>query len=92
MTAAWPRMQWAMVMLLLLAGCGGGAEAPGEAAAPVVETPATASPATDAGAMAAEHAVLVLGDSLSAGYGMAASQGWVALAARKLEAVARSWS
>lgn len=85
--AASPCMQWAMVMALL-AGCSGGAEAPPDAA-PVsaVEAPIEASRATEA----AEHTVLVMGDSLSAGYGMAASEGWVALAGRQLEAGHPGW-
>lgn len=35
--------------------------------------------------------VLVLGDSLSAGYGMAASNGWVALIDRRLEDARQGW-
>ena len=35
--------------------------------------------------------VLVFGDSLSAGYGMAASQGWVALLDQRLEAREQGW-
>ena len=86
--AAWPRMQWAMVMVLL-AGCSGGAEAPPDAApASTVEAPAAASPASGT---TAEHTVLVMGDSLSAGYGMAAAEGWVSLAARQLEAGHPGW-
>ena len=86
--AASPCMQWAMVMVLL-AGCSGGAEAPPDAApASTVEAPAAASPASGT---TAEHTVLVMGDSLSAGYGMAAAEGWVALAARQLEAGHPGW-
>lgn len=35
--------------------------------------------------------VLVLGDSLSAGYGLAASQGWVALTAQKMRGTHPQW-
>ena len=51
-------------------------------AAPVPKATAPASPA---------RTVLVLGDSLSAGYGLAASQGWVALTARKMAASHPAW-
>ena len=37
------------------------------------------------------HTVLVLGDSLSAGYGLAASQGWVALTAQKMRSTHPGW-
>src|SRR3546814_9633239 len=37
------------------------------------------------------HTVLVLGDSLSAGYGMAASQGWVTLLDARLDAQRPGW-
>jgi acyl-CoA thioesterase-1 len=45
-------------------------------------------------ALAAQPArtVLVFGDSLSAGYGMAASQGWVALLGKRLQARAPGWT
>ncbi len=42
-------------------------------------------------AAAAPRTVLVMGDSLSAGYGMAASQGWVALADDRLAARTPPW-
>jgi acyl-CoA thioesterase-1 len=35
--------------------------------------------------------VLVMGDSLSAGYGLAANQGWVSLAARRLRGTHPTW-
>lgn len=37
------------------------------------------------------HTVLVMGDSLSAGYGMAAEQGWVALTARRIAREKPGW-
>ena len=45
---------------------------------------ATTAPATT-------HTVLVLGDSLSAGYGLAASQGWVALTAQRMAKTHPGW-
>ena len=38
------------------------------------------------------HTVLVMGDSLSAGYGMAASQGWVSLMRERLQAGHPGWT
>ena len=46
--------------------------------------PAQAQPASS-------NRILVMGDSLSAGYGMAASQGWVALLDRRLRTQHRGW-
>jgi acyl-CoA thioesterase-1 len=48
--------------------------------------PALAAPS------AQQRTVLVFGDSLSAGYGMAASQGWVALLGERLEARKPGWT
>jgi len=97
---AWPRMQWALVMAALLAGCGGAGDAPlatppetatdAAAVAPARTEPAREASGADA-PVVAERTVLVMGDSLSAAYGMAASQGWVALAAEKLEAEHPGW-
>ncbi|MDQ2701326.1 MAG: arylesterase [Pseudomonadota bacterium] len=42
-------------------------------------------------AVAAPRMVLVLGDSLSAGYGMAAAQGWVSLLGQRLDAQKPGW-
>ncbi|WP_199171463.1 MULTISPECIES: arylesterase [Luteimonas] len=47
------------------------------------------TPSASAGADA--RTVLVMGDSLSAGYGMAASQGWVALLQQRLQGEAPGW-
>lgn len=49
---------------------------------------ATATPARNADAA---QTVLVMGDSLSAGYGMAAEQGWVALTAQRIAAEQPRW-
>jgi acyl-CoA thioesterase I len=54
----------------------------GVGAVPVPKATAAATPA---------RTVLVLGDSLSAGYGLAASQGWVSLTARKMAASHPAW-
>lgn len=40
---------------------------------------------------AAPRTVLVMGDSLSAAYGLAANQGWVALTANKMKTAAPGW-
>lgn len=54
--------------------------------------PALAGPAPAAAASAAPtRTVLVMGDSLSAGYGMAASQGWVALTANRIAQQKLGW-
>jgi len=52
--------------------------------------PAT-KPAASASLPATTRTVLVMGDSLSAGYGLAADQGWVTLAARKLAVTHPGW-
>lgn len=41
--------------------------------------------------LAAANSLLVLGDSLSAGYGLAPDEGWVALLAQRLEQRGESW-
>ena len=38
------------------------------------------------GSHASDRSIVVLGDSLSAGYGMSVSEGWVSLLAKKLKA------
>ncbi|KGM53967.1 hypothetical protein N799_13640 [Lysobacter arseniciresistens ZS79] len=43
------------------------------------------------GGDADNRTVLVMGDSLSAGYGMAAAQGWVALTAERIDAEKPGW-
>ncbi len=50
-----------------------------------------AKPAVSAKLPATTRTVLVMGDSLSAGYGLAADQGWVTLAARKLATTHPGW-
>jgi acyl-CoA thioesterase I len=55
---------------------------------------ATAQPArapNPAATSAAQRSVLVMGDSLSASYGLAASQGWVALTAQKIAKEKPGW-
>ena len=69
------RKQWAKGLLLALFGFA--------AAAHSVAHAAPAAPA--------QRTVLVFGDSLSAGYGMAARQGWVALLGTRLAARKPGW-
>ena len=54
-------------------------------------TAAAQAPAKAATAPAAARAVLVMGDSLSAGYGLSASQGWVALTADRIARTKPGW-
>lgn len=49
------------------------------------------APATVAPTPKAQRAVLVMGDSLSAAYGLSASQGWVALTAQKIAKDKPGW-
>lgn len=53
--------------------------------------PAATSTATAAKTPAAQRTVLVMGDSLSAGYGLAAHQGWVSLTAKKIAKEKPGW-
>ncbi|MCD9029813.1 arylesterase [Luteimonas sp. BDR2-5] len=52
---------------------------------------AQAQPASTPPADAPAHTLLVMGDSLSAGYGMAAAQGWVSLLQQQLDATTPGW-
>lgn len=61
---------------------------PAPVAATPPATPATAAPTAE---RVAQHVVLVMGDSLSAGYGLAAPEGWVSLTARKIAQEKRGW-
>lgn len=62
------------------------------ACAPAIAQPARKpAPATNAAVPAAQRTVLVMGDSLSAGYGLAAPQSWVSLTARKIAAEKPGW-
>ena len=78
-----PGIQWAMSWVLALLVPAMLALAGATAAA---QTPAKAAPAPTAA-----RAVLVMGDSLSAGYGLAASQGWVALTADRIARTRPGW-
>ena len=53
--------------------------------------PAKQPAATTAATPAAQRAVLVMGDSLSAAYGLSAAQGWVALTAQKVAKEKPGW-
>ena len=52
---------------------------------------AQAQPASQPGVQDGERTLLVMGDSLSAGYGMAAAEGWVSLLADELAASHPRW-
>ncbi len=58
-------------------------------AQPVRKAAATAT--TTAATPAAQRAVLVMGDSLSASYGLTAAQGWVSLTAQKIAKEKPGW-
>ena len=68
--------QWAIGWVALLLAFGAGAQAP-------APPPAATQPAA--------HTVLVMGDSLSAGYGMAAREGWVSLLGERLARDKPGW-
>ena len=72
----------ALVMLLMFAW-------PAVTLAAPPTTPATTSAARTAPPSA--KTVLVMGDSLSAGYGLAANQGWVSLASLRLRSTHPAW-
>lgn len=79
--------------LLALAAC---ARAPAPAsdddATPVAAVAPDAPPTPAPAAVpVAQHVVLVMGDSLSAGYGLAASEGWVSLLATKVAQEKPGW-
>jgi len=80
--------------LLAIAACSR-APAPANdnaASTPVATTvPDAPSTATPAATPVARHLVLVMGDSLSAGYGLAASEGWVSLLATKVAQEKPGW-
>lgn len=81
-------------VLLALAACARTPEpapadtTPAPVAATTPATPATPAPAPQP---VAQHVVLVMGDSLSAGYGLAASEGWVSLTAQKIAQEKSGW-
>jgi len=81
-------------VLLCLLGCSGesapapepkNADAQAQPAAAVADAPAAPTPN-------AQRQVLVMGDSLSAGYGLAADEGWVALTAEKIAREKPGWA
>jgi acyl-CoA thioesterase I len=61
------------------------------ASADAFAQPARKPVANTAAAPAAQRAVLVMGDSLSAAYGLSASQGWVSLTAQKIAKEKPGW-
>lgn len=78
------------LVLALLTACGGSADAGGTTAAATVadETGPAPPGAPDA---TPRRVVLVMGDSLSAAYNLAAEQGWVALLEARLAREGRPW-
>jgi lysophospholipase L1-like esterase len=60
-------------------------------AQPATAPRAAAKPAAAAPTAKAARTVLFMGDSLSAGYGLAASQGWVALTAERIAKTKPGW-
>jgi len=68
--------QWAVSLVLLLS---------------LAWTLPAQAQAANAPAAKAEKTVLVMGDSLSAGYGLAASEGWVALTAERIAKEKPGW-
>lgn len=78
--AAWRgRVQWAISLAALVSALAWTAAVHAQAA------PAAAKPAQQA------RTVLVMGDSLSAGYGLAATEGWVALTADRIAKNKPGW-
>lgn len=70
-------LQWAIGMAALLLALAWG---------PLAQAQAARAPAA-----APEKTVLVMGDSLSAGYGLAAADGWVSLTADRIAATKPGW-
>lgn len=71
------------------------AQAQGAGATTVTPTPATSGAAQRAGAgrtPLAQHTIVVLGDSLSAGYGLPPNTGWVPLLQQRLARVAPAYT
>lgn len=78
--------------LLALAACARTPAPADTTPAPVAATtPATPAAPAPAPQPVAQHVVLVMGDSLSAGYGLAASEGWVSLTAQKIAQEKPGW-
>lgn len=79
--------------LLALAACARApAPASDDTATPVAAVAPDAPPTPAPAAVpVAQHVVLVMGDSLSAGYGLAASEGWVSLLATKVAQEKPGW-
>ena len=74
----------AFALVVVLAACTLADASALAAAAPARAAAAAKTPAT-------QRTVLVMGDSLSAGYGLAVQQGWVALTARKIAKDKPGW-
>jgi acyl-CoA thioesterase-1 len=79
-----PASRWLPALLVL-------ASLPGLAPAADAPAPSPGAIPAAARALATTRTILVMGDSLSAGYGLAADQGWVSLSARRLQATHPAW-
>jgi acyl-CoA thioesterase I len=81
--------RWALAALLFAAGCSRGSEAPAPQAAAPAQKPAPA-PSVDPND-SGRPKIVVLGDSLSAGYGLLELQAYPALLQEKLNTDGYSW-
>jgi acyl-CoA thioesterase-1 len=79
--------RWALAALLVLAGCGRGSPAPAPPAAAPAQKPAPSVDPNDSG----RPKIVVLGDSLSAGYGLLELQAYPALLQEKLNTDGYAW-
>ena len=78
------------LLALVLAGCGDAAR-DGAGAQAASAAPAAADAAARAPTPVPDRTVLVMGDSLSAGYGLQIEQGWVALTADRIAKAHPRW-
>lgn len=79
-------IRWALVLMISSIAHGAAAQAPATAGRPLSQA------AIDAGVQAPLPKVLVMGDSLSAAYGLRADEGWVALMGGRLAKEKPGWS
>lgn len=79
--------RWALAVLLVLAGCSRGSQTPPNPAAAPAQKPAPSVDPNDSG----RPKIVVLGDSLSAGYGLLEVQAYPALLQDKLNTDGYTW-